>query len=274
MTESAMLDRAVSRIREASNGALEIAVVLGSGLADAAGERIENGVMIPYAALPGAPQATARIAGHRGEATVGTWAGRRVVAFAGRVHLYQGYTGYEIAYFVRLAAAAGVKTLVLTNAAGGLNPEYRVGDLMILSDQINATGASSIDASTAENPFVPMIDAYSPRLREIALGNHPSEHLRCGVYAGVRGPAYETPAEAHWLRTTGADAVGMSMVLETIAARALGLEVFGVSLIANLLDSSTDTTHDDVLATAKAGSRRLSALIEHVLRNATSVGDS
>jgi purine-nucleoside phosphorylase len=266
MTESA-LDRAASRLREAANGALEVAVVLGSGLADAAIERIENGVTIPYATLPGAPQAKTRIGGHRGEAIVGTWASRRVVAFAGRVHLYQGYSGYEIAYFVRLAAAAGIKTLVLTTAAGGLNPAYRVGDLMILSDQINATGTSSVDASAAENPFVPMIDAYSPRLREIALANQTNEHLRCGVFAGVRGSAYETPAEARWLRTMGADAVSMSMVLETIAARALGLDVFGVSLIANVLDASNDTNHHDVLAAAKASSRRLATLIEHVLHN-------
>jgi len=268
MTEAATFDLAVARLREAADGALEVAVVLGSGLADAAIERIENGVTIPYAALPGAPQAQTRIAGHRGEATVGTWARRRVVAFAGRVHLYQGYSGYEVAYFVRLAAAAGVKTLVLTSAAGGLNPGLRVGDLMILSDQINATGASSIDASAAENPFVPMIDAYSPRLREIALGNQSREHLRCGVYAGVRGPAYETPAEARLLRIIGADAVGMSMVLETIAARALGLEVFGVSCIANMLDAGADTNHHDVLASAKSGSPRLATLIEHVLREA------
>jgi purine-nucleoside phosphorylase len=270
MNEGEQLDLAASRLREAAGGALDVAVVLGSGLADAVIERIENGVKIPYAQLAGAPQSAKRIAGHPGEAAIGTWAGRRVVAFAGRVHLYQGYSGYEVAYFVRLAAAAGVTTLVLTSAAGGLKPGFRVGDLMILSDQINATGASSLDANSPADPFVPMIDAYSPRLREIALRDHAREHVRCGVFAGVRGPAYETPAEARWLRSMGADAVAMSMVLETIAARALGLEVFGVSLIANLLGVGADAKHHDVLAAAQAGSHRLAELIEHVLQNAHS----
>lgn len=243
-------------------------MVLGSGLAEAAIERMENSVCIPYTALPGAPQPKAHIAGHRGEAVVGTWAGKRVAAFAGRVHLYQGYSGYDVAYFVRLAAAAGAKTLALTSAAGGLNPAYRPGDLMILTDQINATGASSIDANAEANPFVPMVNAYSPRLREIALRGQAREHPHCGVYAGVRGPAYETPAEARWLRMMGADAVAMSMVLETIAARALGLEVFGVSLIANVLGAGSDTNHHEVLAAAKSGSYRLASLIDHVLRKA------
>jgi purine-nucleoside phosphorylase len=263
--DAAQLEAAASRLRESAGGPLEVAVVLGSGLADAVVERIENDMRIPYARLPGAPQPKTRIAGHRGEAIVGTWAGRKVVAFSGRVHLYQGCSGYEIAYFVRLAAATGVKTLILTNAAGGLNPTYRAGDIMIIKDQINLTGVSPIDASMCANPFVSMIDAYTPRLRDVALHGQTDTSIRCGIYAGVRGPAYETPAEIHWLQTIGADAVAMSTVLETIAARSLGLDVFGVSLITNTPASSTSIAHADVLTTAKAGSRRVATLLDRLL---------
>jgi purine-nucleoside phosphorylase len=249
-------------LQEAAGGAIDVAVIFGSGLADAAVIHIQNAVTIPYTAIPELPQREARIAGHRGEAIVGIWHNRRVAAFCGRFHLYQGYSGFEVAALVRLAAASGAQRLVLTNAAGGLNAKYRVGDLMIITDQINLTGASPIDATTHENPFIPMTDAYAPRLRALV----PAENgLHAGTYVGVRGPAYETPAESRFLRTIGADAVGMSTVLETIAARALGLEVFGVSLITNTLDADTTVNHHEVLAVAKTGSRKLATVLERIV---------
>jgi purine-nucleoside phosphorylase len=249
-------------LQEAAGGAIDVAVILGSGLADAIVTCIENAVTIPYTTIPELPQRKTRIAGHRGEAIVGIWDNRRVAAFCGRFHLYQGYSGLEVAALVRLAAASGAQRLVLTNAAGALNAGYRVGDLMTITDQINCTGASPIDATTHENPFIPMADAYAPRLRALV----PVEDgLHAGIYAGVRGPAYETPAESRFLRTIGVDAVGMSTVLETIAARALGLEVFGVSLITNTHDANAGTNHHEVLAAAKAGSQKLATLLERIV---------
>jgi purine-nucleoside phosphorylase len=255
------IDLAAAALREAAGGSIDVAVVLGSGLADAVYERIA-GVSIAYNKLAGAPESS--IAGHRGEAIVGTWGGRRVVAFAGRVHLYQGYTARRVTYFVRLAAAAGAKIVILTNAAGGLNPAFTAGDLMLISDQLNLTGEASSGIDTS-NPFVPMIDAYAPRLRALALRAAPAMLLRQGIYAGVRGPAYETPAEARLIRSMGADAVGMSTVLETIAARALGLEVLGISLITNVIAASVDVSHEEVLLAARAGSRQLARLLDGVL---------
>jgi purine-nucleoside phosphorylase len=256
------IDLAAAALREAAGGDIEIAIVLGSGLADAVCERI-SGVWISYRKLPGAPESP--IAGHRGEAIVGTWAGRRVVAFAGRVHLYQGYDARRVTYFVRLAAAAGAKIAILTNAAGGLNPSYVAGDLMLIADHLNLTGAAARGIGDPSNPFVPMIDAYSPRLRAAALRSSPSTLLRQGIYAGVRGPAYETAAESRWLRSIGADAVGMSTVLETIAARALGLEVLGVSLISNVIAASVDVSHEEVLQASRVGSQSLAELLDGVV---------
>jgi purine-nucleoside phosphorylase len=253
---------AASLLRKAAGDAIDCAVVLGSGLADAVAARIRSAVTIPYAALPGAPKPNAEIPGHAGEAIVGMWGERRVLAFSGRVHLYQGRSGFEVAYFVRLAAAAGARTLALTNAAGGLHPAYRVGDLMIIEDQINLTGASPLAENAPGNPFISMQGAYAPRLRALARMEN---GVHAGVYAGVRGPAYETPAESRFLRTIGADAVGMSTVLETIAAHALGLEVFGVSLITNTVDATATTNHRDVLSVASAASHRLAVLLEQVL---------
>jgi purine-nucleoside phosphorylase len=227
------IDVAAAALREAAGGDIEIAVVLGSGLADAVCERI-TGVSIGYRKLPG-------------------------------VHVYQGYEARRVTYFVRLAAAAGAKIVILTNAAGGLNPSYAAGDLMLIADHLNLTGTSPRGIGDPSNPFVPMIDAYSPRLRGAALRNSPSLLLRQGIYAGVRGPAYETPAESRWLRSIGADAVGMSTVLETIAARALGLEVLGVSLISNVIAASVDVSHEEVLQASRAGSQSLAALLDGVV---------
>ncbi|GAC1299982.1 MAG: hypothetical protein NVSMB19_05610 [Vulcanimicrobiaceae bacterium] len=197
-------------------------------------------------------------------AVAGRWAGRRVVAFAGRVHLYQGHTPADVVYLVCLAAASGAKTIVLTNAAGALHAAYAAGDVMLVTDHINLTGASPLDAARAD-AFVDMTDAYAPRLRALVRERAGAPHLREGVYAGVRGPHYETPAEAEALRRLGADAVGMSTVLETIAARSLGLEVLGLSLITNASGASSAVSHQDVLAAARAGSSRIADVVEATL---------
>ena len=252
--------RAAKRLERRAGGPLEIAIVCGSGLAAGICERID-GSDLPYAKLD-AP-ATA-IAGHPGFARVGTWRNKRVVAFAGRIHLYSGHDAWDVTYLIRLAAAVGVKTVVLTNAAGGLNPGFAAGDAMLVADHLNLTGTSPIEAR-ANDPFVDMVDAYAPHLRALAREHARDDVVHEGIYAGVRGPQYETPAESHALRALGADAVGMSTVLETIAARALGLDVLGLSLITNVVGSQNPVSHVDVLAASQAGSARIARIIEGTL---------
>jgi len=249
-----------ARLQKRAGGAIDVAIVLGSGLADGARARID-GVEIPYAKLHAPASA---LAGHPGLAYAGAWAGKRVVAFAGRAHLYQGHSAAEVTYFVRLAAASGARTIVLTNAAGGLNADYAAGDLMLIRDHINLTGTTPLDG-TSTDPFLDMSEAYAPRLREIARETALDIPLREGVYAGVRGPQYETPAEWEALRRLGADAVGMSTVLETIAARALGAEVLGISLITNAAAGAESVSHTGVLAASQAGSEKVALVIERFL---------
>jgi purine-nucleoside phosphorylase len=238
----------------------DVAIVLGSGLWPAVRGRID-GLELPYDEL-NAP--ASMVVGHPGVAHVGMWSRNRVVAFAGRVHRYQGCSPADVTYFVRLAAASGAKTLVLTNAAGALNEAYAAGDLMLIADHLNLTGATPLDGSLG-NPFVNMIDAYAPRLRALARAASGDAVLHEGVYAGVVGPAFETAAEALALRRLGADAVGMSTVLETIAARALGLEVLGISAITNVIGPAHQPSAPDVLAVAEGCSERLAGLIEGLL---------
>ncbi len=199
--------------------------------------------------------------GHPGIAYVGSWSRKRVVAFAGRIHRYQGHSAGEITYLVRLAAAAGAKVLILTNAAGALNEQYAAGELMLIADHLNLTGVTPLDGSLG-NPFLNMIDAYSPRLRALArAAANETPLLREGVYAGLPGPAFETVAEATALRRLGADAVGMSTVLETIAARALGLEVLGISALTNAIGPQHNPSSHDVLTVSENCSSPLAQLI-------------
>ena len=236
-------------------GEIDIAIVLGSGLSELLGERAVLD-RIAYADI-GMP--VAQLAGHAGHALTGRWHGKRVLAFAGRVHAYQGFGARDVTRNVAIAAEHGAKTLLLTNAAGAINPEYQAGDLMVIADHLNLSGMNPLVGSGLANPFVNMTDAYSADLRKLA---HTLDGgMREGVYAGLLGPTYETPAEARYLRAIGADAVGMSTVLETIAARAKGLDVFGVSLITNVV-ASADTSHAEVTDVAKAAAPRLAKLLD------------
>lgn len=243
-----------------ARGPIEVAIVLGSGLAHDVATRIA-GTEIEFERLGVPPVA---VAGHSGVAYVGAWAGKRVIAFAGRAHLYAGYDPADVTYCVRLAAAAGATIVVLTNAAGGLNAAYQGGDIMLIADHINLTGDTPLAGNSA-NPFLDMVDAYAPRLRSLAHAQWAQGELREGVYAGVRGPQYETPAETEAIRRLGADAVGMSTVLETLAARSLGIEVLGLSLITNVIGAHTPVSHEEVLAVGKLGATRLASVIESVI---------
>lgn len=253
-----LLAHDASQIQDAAGGPVDVAIVLGSGLSSALRDRFQS-ISIPYDTLLGMPVASLR--GHAGEALVGTWQGKRIVAFAGRVHLYQGFSPIQVTVNVRLAAQAGAKLAILTNAAGGVNQAFAPGDFMLISDHINLTGRNPLIGWPHDNPFLDMSDAYSERLRKIIKGiATPEMRLREGVYAGLQGPSFETAAEVEYLRRIGADAVGMSTVLETIAARFVGMGIVGISLISNVA-AAKDTNHADVTAIGHERSGALADLI-------------
>ena len=243
----------------------EIGVVLGSGLGGLADD-LEDAVVIPFAELPGWPAATAP--GHVGRLLLGRLAGRPVVMLQGRFHLYEGNDPGLVVQPVLLFYRLGARVVVLTNAAGGVDPAFGPGTLMVISDHINLTGRTPLLGPNADElgqRFQDLTEAWSPRLREAlhAAGRAEGVDLAEGVYAGLLGPQYETPAEVRMLRTLGADAVGMSTVLECIAARWVGLEVCGVSLVTNAGAgySGEPLTHEEVLAAGAEAGPRLAKVI-------------
>ncbi len=251
-------------------GGSEVAVVLGSGLGGIA-SRLENARAALYATLPGFPETT--VTGHPGRMVAGTIAARRTLLLCGRVHGYEGYGAAEVGFGVRVAAALGVGTLIVTNAAGGIDAALVPGEIVAIADQLNLTGASALSGPNDERlgpRFVDMTDAYSPALRALAAVAAPAvlgRPLREAVYAGVAGPAYETPAEVRMLRGLGAGLVGMSTVHEVTAARHAGLAVLGLSLVSNHAAGvkNEPLRHEDVTRAAAAGSDVLGALIAAVI---------
>lgn len=251
----------------------ELAVILGTGLSGLA-ERLEAPQVFDYGGLPHFPRSTAP--GHAGRLLAGTLRGRRVLALAGRFHLYEGYTGAEVVFPVRVAAALGARALIVSNAAGGLNPRMRRGELMLICDHLNLTGHNPLrgphDEALGER-FPDMSRPYDPELgrlaEEVALQERILLHK--GVYAGVLGPSMETPAETRMLRLLGADAVGMSTVCEVICARQVGLRVLGISCISNvnLPDAMEPAPIEAVIAAAKAAGGALGRIIERVIERAS-----
>jgi purine-nucleoside phosphorylase len=242
-------------------GPHDVAVVMGSGWAPAADAFGAAAGSVAIGELPGFAAPTA--VGHGGEVRSVEAGGRRVLLFLGRTHLYEGRGVEPVVHGVRTAAAAGVRTVVLTNAAGGLAPEHRVGQAVVIADHLNLTARSPLVGAN----FVDLTDLYSARLRALAAELDPS--LTEGVYAALPGPHYETPAEIRMLRTMGADLVGMSTALEAIAARAAGLEVFGLSMVTNAAAGITGEklNHEEVLAAGKAAAGRLGEfLVEFIGR--------
>ncbi|MGH9210372.1 MAG: purine-nucleoside phosphorylase [Acidimicrobiales bacterium] len=246
----------------------DVAVVLGSGWRPAA-DRLGSVVAeVSTADLGGFPAST--VAGHSGRVrSVASSAGRRVLVFLGRVHGYEGHEPAAVVHSVRAARAAGCTAIVLTNASGGIREGLRVGQPVLIADHLNLTGRSPL--AGAEPPgdlpsrFVDLTEAYAPRLRELARSVDGS--LEDGVYAALPGPHYETPAEIRMLRGLGADLVGMSTVWETIAARHVGLEVLGLSLVTNLAAGLTGEplSHADVLAAGRDAADRMGALLAEVV---------
>ncbi|MBU5345426.1 purine-nucleoside phosphorylase [Paenibacillus lautus] len=247
----------------------QVGLILGSGLGVLA-ELIENPVSIPYTDIPHFPVST--VEGHEGELLLGTIHDRPVVLMKGRFHMYEGYGPEVTAFPVRVMKELGVKSLLVTNAAGGINTSFEPGDLMLISDHLNMTGTNPLIGPNDPElgvRFPDMSQAYSRQLRqlakEVAVGQGIA--LREGVYAGLLGPTYETPAEIVMLRTLGADAVGMSTVSEVIVARHAGLEVLGISCISNMAAGILDQplSHDEVMETAEKVREKFLALVMAII---------
>ncbi|ANY07517.1 purine-nucleoside phosphorylase [Pseudonocardia sp. HH130630-07] len=252
-------DAAAELGRRTGVPAHDVAVVLGSGWRPAA-DVLGAGEEVPLAELPGfVPPAAV---GHGGTARSLRIGDRRVLVLLGRTHLYEGHGIDPVVHGVRTAAAAGVRTVVLTNAAGGITEGLSVGQPVLIADHLNLLGRSPLQGAH----FVDLTDAYSARLRTVARELDPS--LVEGVYAGLPGPHFETPAEIRMLRTLGADLVGMSTVLETIAARAAGCEVVGISLVTNLAAglSGQPLDHQEVLDAGQAAATRMGSLLRDLVQ--------
>lgn len=268
MTEIERIDRAANIVREAL-GEAEIGVVLGSGLGDYA-KYLEDARILPYADIPGFPLST--VPGHAGELWSGLLHGKRVLMMRGRFHCYEGHPLNDVVLPVRVMARLGIKTLILTNAAGAVNVDFAPGDLMLITDFINFSGKNPLIGPNIDKlgpRFPDMSRAYDKRLRAIA-GQVAAEKgigLREGVYAWLNGPCYETPAEIRMLRVLGADAVGMSTVPETIAAVHAGLHVLGISCLTNMAAGILDTplSHEEVTKTANRVREDFRSLLDGVI---------
>ena len=246
-----------------------IALVLGSGLGGFADE-FEEAVAIPYEDIPGFVRSTAQ--GHAGRLVVGKIDSVPVLAMQGRVHYYEGYSLEEVTFPVRTFGLLGVKTLVLTNAAGGIDVQLTQGVLMVISDHVNLMGVNPLRGPNDERfgpRFPDMSAVYSPELQELVVDEAKAigAEVRRGVYGGLSGPSYETPAEIHLLRALGADAVGMSTVPEAIVARHMGLEVLGISCITNMAAGISDEpiNHEEVMATGDRVRETFAELLRRVI---------
>lgn len=250
-----IIEEAATYIAERTQLRPEVGLILGSGLG-VIGDDMEDAVTIPYENIPHFPVST--VEGHAGELVIGRLQGRPVALMRGRFHMYEGYEPERTALPVRVMKALGIKTLFVTNAAGGVNLNYEPGNLMIISDHLNLTGRNPLvgpNDNALGVRFPDMSDAYTRRLRELAKATAAELGIpvREGVYAGLLGPNYETPAEIRMLRVIGADAVGMSTVSEVLVARHSGLEVIGISCISNMAAGILDQplSHEEVMETTE-----------------------
>lgn len=246
-----------------------VGLILGSGLGKLA-EEIENPCIMPYERIPYFPVST--VPGHAGQLVVGMLGSAAVMACQGRFHYYEGYTLQEVTYPVRLMQKMGIETLIVTNAAGGINTSYKPGDLMLIKDHINLFGDNPLRGKNYDElgpRFPDMSEAYNRELRSIAKSTAQKLgiDLKEGIYAGVIGPSYETPAEIRYLRTIGADAVGMSTVPEVIVANHGKIKVLGISCITNMAAGVLDCplSHEEVMETAEKVRHDFAKLIKHIL---------
>ncbi|MBK0009964.1 purine-nucleoside phosphorylase [Priestia aryabhattai] len=246
-----------------------IGLVLGSGLGILADE-IENPTYIPYNELPHFPAST--VTGHAGRMVIGDLKGKRVIAMQGRFHYYEGHSLEAVTYPIRIMKAIGVQQIIVTNAAGGINPNFKPGDLMIIQDHINLTSQNPLIGPNEEEfgeRFPDMSEAYSKKLIALAkdVASKNKINMVEGIYAGMLGPSYETPAEVNFLSIIGASAVGMSTVPEVIVAQHSGLEVLGISCISNMAAgiSEHSLTHDEVMETTENIKSQFLQLVKEVI---------
>lgn len=272
ITEAAQYIEGRTQLRPA------IGAVLGSGLGGFAGQ-IGDPVSIPFSEIPYFPCSTAP--GHSGRLLIGTLNGTPIAVMQGRVHGYEGYNAGQVAFPTRVLAGFGVRTLILTNASGGIRASFHQGQLVLIADHINMTGQNPASGPNDERlgvRFFDMGDAYSRRLRALAHRAAEAEGMTLeeGVYVSVPGPSYETPAEIRAFRALGADMVGMSTVLETIAARHMGVEVLGISCVTNMAAGVTDQTltAEEVLETGRRVEAEFSRLLTRVVTLIAEQGDA
>jgi purine-nucleoside phosphorylase len=259
-------DKAAKAIKAKIGGFVpEVALVLGSGLGFL-GDECENAITVPYSEVPRMKSSTAP--GHKGQFVFGTLAGKRVAVMQGRIHTYEGYSFEAVTMGVRILNMLGAKTLIVTNACGGVNLNYKVGDIMVIADHINLTGntpLTGVNIPEFGTRFPDLTKTYTPALRELAHKSAKTlgQTLQEGVYMMFTGPQYETPAEIRASRVLGADTVGMSTVPEAVAARHAGMDILGFSLICNMAAGVLDQplTEQEVLDEAAAAREKFSALI-------------
>lgn len=271
---SQQIEEAAAAVRNQTGSRARIALVLGSGLSSLA-DAVESPDVISVDRIPHWPAST--VAGHSGRLVFGSLQGKEVVILQGRVHYYEGYSISQITMPVRVMQRLGIETLLLTNAAGGINPEFEAGNLMLIRDHLNLPGLGGRNPLRGPNDdsigprFPDMTEAYDRHLRRLAreAANEEGLTLQEGVYAFVGGPSYETPAELRFLRTAGADAVGMSTVPAVVVARHAGIRVLGISTITNMAvldpEPGQKTTHEEVLEVGKIVVPHLTRLIHRLL---------
>ena len=263
------VEQAAAEVRKRIGGVPDVAVVLGSGLG-AFANLLNDAVSMPYGDLPNWPMS--KVIGHEGRLVVGTLGTRRVAALSGRAHFYEGHDLRTVTFATRVIGRLGVKVLILTNAAGGINVNLKPGMLMVMDDHINLLGSNPLVGPNEDRfglRFPDMSEVYSKRLRAIAdeVARAQGLPIGHGVYVAVHGPSYETPAEIRFLRAIGADAVGMSTVPEAIAARHMGIEVLGISCITNAAAGvlPQPLNHDEVMDVAKQVRGAFAALLEGII---------
>jgi purine-nucleoside phosphorylase len=258
-----------SFISEKIKGKPEIGIVLGTGLGGLVNE-INTKVTIPYSDIPNFPVSTVK--GHKGQLIFGELGGKRVMAMQGRFHYYEGYSMKDITFPIRIFSHLGIKLLVLSNAAGGVNPAYNVGDIMFIKDHINLMGDNPLLGPNEEElgpRFPDMSEVYDKKVIRMAskIANQNNIHFQVGVYAAVSGPTFETPAEYKYIRTIGSDAVGMSTVPEAIVARHMDLPCFAVSVISDLgiEGKIIEISHEDVIDAASMVEPKMTIIIKELL---------
>ena len=265
------IQETVNYIKQQTSTTPSVGIILGTGLGGLVDE-IDNAIKIPYTDIPHFPISTVK--GHSGQLIIGDLGGKKVIAMQGRFHYYEGYTMKELTFPIRVFKYLGIETLFVSNASGGVNPDFEVGDIMLINDHINLMGDNPLLGQNDDRlgpRFPDMSNIYSPRLikKAKAIAKENKIKLQEGVYAGVTGPTFETLAEYKYIRTIGADAVGMSTVPEVIVARHMDIPVFAVSVISDLgvEGKIVEITHEEVIRAASEAEPKMTLIVKSLLEN-------